>query len=103
MAVTYYPTTIQLVTQETLEAMEQPTVIFHGAHHQVLNHTITTLEILEQSNLLTLHFNQQPQDNPIKTQTCSVPKETLKLFRSQQWPPKKRDKETNILSQDQTF
>ena len=103
MAVTYYPTTIRLVTQETLEAMEQPTVIFHGAHHQVLNHTITTLEILEQSNLLTLHFNQQLQDNPIKTPTCSELKVTLKLFRSQQLQAKILDKEHKILSQDLTF
>lgn len=83
--------------------MEQPKVIFHGAHHQVLNHTITTLEILEQSNLHTLHFNQQPQDNPIKTPTCSVLKETLKLFRSQQRSRKISNKEPNILSQDLTF
>ena len=77
--------------------------MFHGVHLQVLNLMISKEEILEQSNLNTLHLHQVQQDNHIKIQTSSELKVILNQSRNQLWSRKILDKELKILFQDLMF
>jgi len=84
--------------------MLQLKAMFHGIHHKVLNHMISNLEIADQSNLNTLLFNQELQDNHTRIQTYSEQKEpSPKPFKNLQHQPKTLDQELKILMQDQMF
>jgi len=65
---------------------------------------ILNQEITDQSNLNTLLFNQELQDNHTRIQIYSEQKvPNLKQFKNLQHQPKTLDKELKILIQDQMF
>jgi len=83
--VTWWHTITPLEIQGLLETMPTPTATFHGPHLKVLNHMTSKEEIQERSNMITLHFVQECQDNPTKIQIFSKQKEPQKQFRSLLW------------------